>query len=491
MTEAYFKPFRDQIIGIEQTFPTPQGQKKMIYADWVASGRLYKPIEEMMQKHIAPFCANTHTETSMTSSLMTKAYHEAKLYIKKEVNASENDVLIFSGSGMTDSINKLQRIMGLRIPEKSKHYSKSNDLAPSNHLPVVFVTHLEHHSNHTSWLETVADVEIIQANDSGNVDLKHLESLLIQYADRPLKIASVSAGSNVTGMITPYHEIAEIMHAHQGYCFVDFACTAPYVNINMHPEKKQQYLDAIFISPHKFLGGPGTPGIMIIHKEFCNNAVPDHAGGGTVKFTTPWKTHTYLDNIEDREDGGTPPFLQGIRAALCFKLKKEMGVENILGREAHLIDQVFEALEDVENLVILEKRNKHRIGAISFYIEGLHFNLAVRLFNDYFGIQVRGGCACAGTYGHYLLNINKQQSDEILAALSRGELMARPGWVRLSLHPTITDAELSEIIHAIKYIAANHQTMAENYEYISKKNIFEHKSGSKEYENQFVEALFA
>ncbi len=491
MTEAYFKPFRDQIIGIEQTFPTPYGQKKMIYADWVASGRLYKPIEEMMQKHIAPFCANTHTETSMTGMLMTRAYHEAKNYIKQEVNASSEDILIFSGSGMTDSVNKLQRIMGLRIPENSKNYLQVTHCIADHMRPVVFVTHLEHHSNHTSWLETVADVEIIQANDSGNVDLNHLEVLLIQYADRPLKIASVSAGSNVTGIITPYHEIAEIMHAHQGYCFVDFACTAPYVNINMHPEKEQQYLDAIFVSPHKFLGGPGTPGVMVIHKKFFSNTIPDHAGGGTVFYTTPWKTHTYLDNIEEREDGGTPPFLQGIRAALCFKLKKEMGVENILAREEYLINQLFTALDEVHNLVILEKRNKHRVGAVSFYIKDLHFNLAVRLFNDYFGIQVRGGCACAGTYGHYLLNINKQQSDEIIGALSKGELKARPGWVRLSLHPTMTDAELQEIIHAIQYIAEHHQIMSESYHYNTLKNIFEHKDAPTEFENQFVEALFA
>lgn len=491
MTEAYFKPFRDQIIGIDQEFPTPFGTKKMIYADWIASGRLYRAIEDTMRKNIAPFCANTHTETSTSGTLMTQAYHEAKEYIKRQVNAGPNDVLIFSGSGMTDSVNKLQRLMGLRIPENFKQYNPLALNIDKTQRPVVFVTHLEHHSNHTSWLETIADVEIIEPDEHGQVNLNHLQKLLQEYADRHLKIASVSACSNVTGIMTPYHEIAEMMHQNGGLCFVDFACSAPYVDINMHPEKQLQDLDAIFVSPHKFLGGPGTPGVMVLNRSLCNNTIPDHSGGGTVKFTSPWRIHEYLDNVEDREDGGTPPFLQGIRAALSFKLKQEMGTQNMLTREKTLLTTLFSALLKIPNLHILEDRHQHRIGAVSFYIDGLHYNLGVRLLNDCFGIQVRGGCACAGTYGHYLLNINRERSEQILCNIQRGELFDRPGWIRLSIHPTMTDAEIQQIIEAIQYLAENHTEMAERYTYNGKKNTFEFNGPIGEFEREFVQELFA
>jgi selenocysteine lyase/cysteine desulfurase len=458
MTENYFKSFRDQIVGIDQEFPTPFGTKKMLYADWIASGRLYHPIEKKLQETIFPFCGNTHTETSITGTLMTKAYHQAKEYIKQEVNANENDALIFAGSGMTAVVNKLQRILGLRFPERCKSFTTNEDKrfdVEEKNRPVVFITHMEHHSNQTSWLETIADVEIIMPDKDGLVDLQHFDTLLHQYKNRPLKIASVTASSNVTGICTPYYQIAERIHAEDGFCFVDFACSGPYVHIDMHPEKLSQQLDVIFISPHKFLGGPGTPGIMVMNKSLYKNAVPDNSGGGTVRFTTPWKTHEYFDSIEDREDGGTPPFLQGIKAALCFKLKKEMGVANIEHREKQLVPRAMHRLRNIDGIKVLAENIIERIGCISFYYEKVHFNLAVRILNDYFGIQVRGGCACAGTYGHYLLQIDRETSDKIYKGILDGNLKMRPGWVRLSIHPTITDAELDFILDAIDYLAKN------------------------------------
>ncbi len=490
MTESYFKPFRDQIIGNEQTFPTPQGEKKLLYADWIASGRLYGPIEKIIQDKIAPFCANTHTETSITGTLMTRTYHESKEYIKREVNADANDALIFSGSGMTDSINKLQRILGLRIPENAKRYLQHYQVCNDNERPVVFITHIEHHSNHTSWLETLADVEIIHPDANGEVDLDHFATLLKQYENRPLKIASVSACSNVTGIFTPYYTLAEMIHRAGGYCFVDFACSGPYVEINMHPAEPLQQLDAIFISPHKFLGGPGTPGILVMNKALYNCAVPDHSGGGTVKFTTPWKFHIYIDSVEDREDGGTPPFLQGIKAALCFKLKKEMGVANILQREQEMVDKVLDRLANISNIHVLAPNIRHRVGAISFYVDGLHFNLGVKLLNDHFGIQVRGGCACAGTYGHYLLGIDQQQSDEIISRLAKGELFVRPGWIRLSLHPTLTDKDLDNILDGIEYVAKNFEELGKEYTYNPKKNIFISNTHADTFESRFVEEIY-
>ncbi|TXH59289.1 MAG: aminotransferase class V-fold PLP-dependent enzyme [Bacteroidia bacterium] len=493
MSENHFLPFRNNIIGIDQTFPTPFGEKKMIYADWIASGRLYGPIEKTLLEKVFPFCGNTHTETSAVGTMMTLAYNESKEYIKKQVNAGPSDAIVFSGSGMTDSINKLQRILGLRIPDAaSQHISnfKTKIQLNDEERPIVLVTHMEHHSNHTSWLETIADVEIIEPDLEGNTDLNHLEFLLKKFQNRKLKIASITAASNVTGVITPYYSIAQLMHQAGGLCFVDFACSGPYVTIDMHPDDEDKRLDVVFISPHKFLGGPATPGVMVMNTSLCKNEIPDHAGGGTVKFTTPWKTHEYYANVEQREDGGTPAFLQGIKAALVFKLKSEMGVQHILQRESEILKTVFDKLKQIKNLHILAGNIEHRIGSVSFYIENLHFNLGVKLLNDYFGIQVRGGCACAGTYGHYLLNIGQEESKKILENINQGNLSARPGWIRLSIHPTMTEAEIKFILDSIEYVAANHTQMSQDYKYVNHKNIFVHKHYQSQYESNFVHSLF-
>ncbi|HMW33346.1 MAG TPA: aminotransferase class V-fold PLP-dependent enzyme, partial [bacterium] len=229
--EAYFQKFRTGTIGHDLTVQTPYGTQHIVYADWVASGRLYRPIEEQLLSRFGPYVANTHTETTTTGTTMTHAYHEAKAIIKGHVNAAPNDVLIFAGSGMTGAVAKFQRILNLRIPEKFS----GRISVPEAERPVIFVTHMEHHSNHTSWLETIADVELVGRDEKGLVDLNDLSRLLERYKNRPMKIASVTACSNVTGIQTPYHDIAKIMHQNGGYCFVDFACSAPYVPINMHP----------------------------------------------------------------------------------------------------------------------------------------------------------------------------------------------------------------------------------------------------------------
>jgi len=250
--EIYFEQFRKNIIGIDQEFESPFGKKKIIYTDWTASGRLYRPIEEKMMNEFGPFVANTHTETTVSGTAMTMAYHEAKHIIKKHVNATNDDVLINTGTGMTGVVNKFQRILGLRIPENLREYTS----IPTELKPIVFVSHMEHHSNQTSWLETMADVVIIPADEKGLFCIDNLKALLVKYQDRNFKIASITSCSNVTGIKTPYHEVAKLMHQNNGVCFVDFACSGPYVAIDMHPQDPESYLDAIFFSPHKFLGGP-------------------------------------------------------------------------------------------------------------------------------------------------------------------------------------------------------------------------------------------
>lgn len=485
--ESHFETFRKNIVGQDIHFDTPYGRKKLIYADWIASGRLYGPIEDRMRNEIMPYCANTHTETTLSGTIMTRAYADAKSYIKEQVNASTDDVLVFAGSGMTGAICKLQRIMGLRFPERLKEFVKKQKTIlgkekdrfdiPENDRPVVFITHMEHHSNHTTWIETIADCVMINETSDGLVDLNHFDELLVQYKHRKLKIASVTACSNVTGIETPYYEIAKRVHKAGGSIWVDFACSGPYVKIDMHPTEEGAHLDAIFISPHKFLGGPGTPGVVVFHKDFYNNEVPDIPGGGTVYYTNPWNDHKFYSDIESREDGGTPPFLQGIKAALAFKLKEEMGVDAIREREHVLVHRAMNAMSEIDGLHVLAGQHKNRLGAISFYIDDMHFNLVVKLLNDHYGVQMRGGCACAGTYGHCLLDIDRDTSYKILNRIEEGHINERPGWVRFSIHPTMTDTDLETILGALKFIAEHKDELAKDYTYNIKKNIYTHNSG--------------
>jgi len=471
--EKYFDTYRSHIIGIEESFESPYGIQKMIYADWTASGRLYRPIEEKMLNDFGPYVANTHTETTFSGSAMTLAYHEAREIIKNHVNAGKDCVLITEGTGMTGVINKFQRILGLKVSENLREL---REYIPEVKKPVVFITHMEHHSNQTSWLETIADVEIIPCDDNGLVDYPKLTDLLNEYKDKEMKIASVTACSNVTGIQPDYHKIAKMMHQQGGVCFVDFACSAPYVEIDMNPEDKESYLDAVFFSPHKFLGGPGTSGVLIFRKSLYHNMIPDNPGGGTVNWTNPWGEHRYLEDIETREDGGTPGFLQTIKIALAVQLKDKMGVKNIHDREKEIIDEVFHKLLPVKNLKLLAEQHQNRLGIFSFYIENMHYNLGVKLLNDRFGIQTRGGCSCAGTYGHFLLHVDQNASKEIISKLDQGCLIDRPGWIRMSIHPTTTDKEVSFICEAIVSLALNYKEWAKEYTYDIKSNEFLHNS---------------
>lgn len=415
--------------------------------------------------------ANTHTETSETGTITTKSYHWAQHIIKKHVNAGPDDILITSGNGMTGVINKFQRILGLKsCGLLSNKKCIQNDVE----RPIVFITHMEHHSNHTSWLETNADVVVLEPNEDLTVNPDELIKQLNIYKDRKYKIGSFSACSNVTGVRTDYHQLAKIMHQYQGLCFIDFAANAPYENMNMHPKDEEEALDAIFFSPHKFLGGPGSSGVLIFNKSLYSNSSPDNPGGGTVDWTNPWGQYKYVDNIEAREDGGTPGFLQTIRIALAIKLKEQMGVVNIEKREKQLVHKAFELLEPIEGLHILSENIKDRLGVISYFIKDIHYNLVVKLLNDRFGIQMRGGCACAGTYGHYLMAITPEESRKISEQINKGDLSNKPGWIRLSLHPTMTDAELEYVTEAIKQVSQHGKEWSKDYIYNPKTNEFKH-----------------
>jgi selenocysteine lyase/cysteine desulfurase len=468
--EAYFKPFRDNILGIDQTFESPFGIKKIVYTDWTASGRLYLPIEEKMLHEFGPFIANTHTETAVMGTTMTQAYHQARTIIKNHVNANDGDMLLTCGTGMTGAISKFQRILGLKIPENIKERVQID----GNERPIVFISHMEHHSNQTSWLETIANVIVVPCDKDGLFCLENFEALLKEYKDSPYKIASITSCSNVTGLITPYFEVAKLMHQHNGFCFVDFACSAPYIDIDMHPKDKEAYLDAIFLSPHKFLGGPGSSGVLVFNKKLYHNSVPDNPGGGTVTWTNPWGKHRYIESIEDREDGGTPGFIQVIRVSLAMKLKEKMGVSNILKREHEILDYMFERLSENKNIDILAGHHKNRLGVFSFTINGLYHDHAVKMLNDRYGIQSRGGCSCAGTYGHYLLDIDQELSDSIVSKVEAGACQIKPGWVRVSIHPTTTNEEIKFVCDSILDLSENYKEWRKDYKLVGEQ--FLHRS---------------
>ncbi len=442
----HFEKFRRNIVGIDALIHTPYGEKKLIYTDWTASGRLYEPIEKKIVEIFGPYLANTHTETSFTGNFMTRAYHEAIHIIKKHVKAPGDYVLIQAGYGMTGAIQKLQRILALKVHEQYRDAIRSN----LKNIPLVFVSSLEHHSNHISWLETVADVKLIPFDETGMPDLNAYEDMLKQYAGCPLFL-SISACSNVTGIQPPVADFIRLTKQYGGKVFVDYACSAPYVNMDLSvPDEIRP--DAIVFSPHKFLGGPGTGGILIMHKDLYHNRIPDEPGGGTVVWTDPWEGAVYLDDIEARETGGTPGFLLAIKTALAIRLKEQMNVEKIQEREHYLAVKFMDGLSAMDGIRLLEARHKERLGVFSLVADKLPYQLMERLLNDLFGIQARGGCSCAGTYGHYLFGLDREKSKRLKNQVLNNHPELKPGWTRVSIHPTTTVEEIEKVLEALDYI---------------------------------------
>ena len=471
--EHYFAPYRANTVGHAQTFRSPYGEQRIVYADWTASGRLYHPIERRLLERFGPYVGNTHSESSETGRAMTLAYHEAHRILKAHVNAGADDLIISTGTGMTGVINKFQRILGLKAPQGLRRFVE----IPPAERPVVFITHMEHHSNQTSWYETIADVVVVPPDQHGVVDLAALEALLHEYRARPLKIGSFTACSNVTGVCTAYHAMARLMHRAGGVAFIDFAASAPYVDIDMHPADPEQRLDAVLWSPHKFLGGPGSSGVLIFNRGLYRNTVPDDSGGGTVNWTNPWGQYSFLADIEAREDAGTPVFLQTIKAALAVQLKDQMGVEAMRQREQAMVPYAMDALQAIPGVRVLAPARRDRLAIFSFYVEGIHYNLLVQLLNDRFGVQARGGCSCAGTYGHYLLHVDPSLSRSITERIDHGDLSEKPGWVRLSFHPSTTLADIDHAIHAVREIVEHAGEWAVDYAYSPNTNEFARQAG--------------
>jgi len=449
---------RQEIIGDDSVVETAFGKKPLVYADYTASGRSLRFIEQFIQAQVLPYYANTHTETSYTGRHTTELREQARQTIRKALNAGEQHRLIFSGSGATAAIDKLITMMEL------KHCGAIKDKLPEAERPVVFVGPYEHHSNELPWRESKAEVVSIPLDEKGHLNLAVLEQKLEQYQQRPLKIGSFSAASNVTGLRTPVEQVSKLLKRYGFWSCWDYAAAGPYVGIDV----QSLQLDAVFISTHKFIGGPGTPGILLVNQDMLANEIPAVPGGGTVSFVTP-NEHTYLSDVERREEGGTPGIVESIRAGLVFSLQQAVGTENIERLERAHTQEAIERLSQHSNIEILGDPDADRLSIISFRIrhndKHLHYSFVVALLNDLFGIQARGGCSCAGPYGHYLLNLDDEQSRRIEEQMYSGAMLLRPGWIRFNLNYFLDHQTVDYILSAIEMVANHGAKLLPYYQY--------------------------
>jgi selenocysteine lyase/cysteine desulfurase len=487
---------RDSVIGKDTAVLTPFGLKRLTYADYTASGRSLSFIEDYIQSKVLPMYANTHTETSGTGLQTTRFREEARQIIRESVGGNTDEhAVIFAGSGATGAVDRLIGILGLRIPSAiNEKYGFAGQI-PTGERPVVFVGPYEHHSNELPWRETIAEVVEIHEDADGHVDLAELEKRLIEFADRPLKIGSFSAASNVTGIISDTSAIAALLHEYDALSFWDFAASAPYVGIEMRTRKESaDYKDAVFLSPHKFVGGPGTPGVLVIRKELMRNLVPAVPGGGTVQYVTTDR-HTYLADPEHREEGGTPAIVESIRAGLVFQLKGRIGVDTIREREHSFIRRAIDSWSTNPNIRILGNPKADRLSIVSFVITHrervLHHNFVVAVLNDLFGIQARGGCSCAGPYGHRLLGINDETTARIETAVADGCEVIKPGWVRVNFNYFITEEEFDYIIEAVQMTAREGWKLLPLYEFEPSTAIWRHQDGLPEPPASLLDVSFA
>ncbi|MCP3975646.1 MAG: aminotransferase class V-fold PLP-dependent enzyme [bacterium] len=472
---------RESVIGEHEVVAGPFGSRRVIYADYTASGRALSFVEDFIRDAVLPLYANTHTESSGTGLQTTRFREEARQIIKDCCKAGDEYALIFAGSGSTGAIARLVTILNLRLPrELDSRYGLSQHI-PAAERPVVFVGPFEHHSNELPWRESIADVVTIPEDADGHIDLEILAKELATYSDRPLRIGSFSAASNVTGIISNTFDISRLLHEHGALSFWDFAAAAPYVDIDMECESDAlAYKDAIFLSPHKLIGGPGTPGVLIARKELFKNSVPSVPGGGTVAFVNP-SEHRYYDDIEHREEGGTPAIVESIRAGLVFKLKESVGTDTIRELEEGFIKRAIKAWSAAPNIEVLGNPEADRLSIVSFTVRHggryLHHNFVVAVLNDLFGIQARGGCSCAGPYGHKLLGIDLETSMEFEHEISGGCEGIKPGWVRVNFNYFISEDVFNYIIEAVELVAAEGWRLLPVYRFEPDSGLWHHNDG--------------
>ena len=480
---SLIETIRDSVLGKDTAVETPFGLRRVTYADYTASGRSLSFIEDYIHNQVLPLYANTHTETSGTGLQTTRFREDARAIIRDSVGASADEhAVIFAGSGATGAVDRLIGILGLRIPNELDVRFGLSDVIPVAERPVIFVGPYEHHSNELPWRETIADVIEINEDADGQIDLGELEHRLAEFAGRTLRIGSFSAASNVTGIISDTSAIASLLHKNGALSIWDFAASAPYVEINMGAESETNgsYMDAIFISPHKLIGGPGSPGVLVARKALLTNTVPAVPGGGVVQYVSP-VDHLYVTDPEHREEAGTPAIIGSIRAGLAFKLKGEVGVSRIRQLEHDFIRRAIESWRVDPNIAILGNPDADRLSIVSFLIrfqgKVLHHNFVVALLNDLFGIQARGGCSCAGPYGHRLLGIDGAASARFEGVIASGCEVMKPGWVRLNFNYFISEAEFLYILSAVHLIADHAHNLLPLYTFETGTGVWRHRDG--------------
>ncbi|MBY6057767.1 aminotransferase class V-fold PLP-dependent enzyme [Leisingera daeponensis] len=439
------------VLGDGVMIPGLDGEVPLVYADYVASGRALRQVEDFVAGQVLPFYANSHTEASYCGTQMTRLRREARSEIARITGATAEDAVIFTGSGATAGLNRLVSLFGVNEAVR----------------PVVFIGPYEHHSNILPWRESKAEVVEIPEAEEGGPDLAALEIALQQHADSDLKIGSFSAASNVTGIVTDPDPVSRLLREHGALAVWDYAGGGPYLPVDMGGNGAARK-DAVVVSPHKFPGGPGASGVLIVNTAAVRRRCPSWPGGGTVSFVSPWR-HEYSRDLAAREEAGTPNVIGDIRAALAFLVKEAVGQTQIEVREAKFAQMAWDGWSANPRLRILGHRTAHRLPIFSFLISDgagnpVHQQLFTRMLSDVYGIQARGGCACAGPYAHRLLGISQPESETLFADLQAGEEMKKPGWVRLNFSYLMEEETAQYIIDCVNELSVKAEKIAARYD---------------------------